>query len=400
MKLLMSFLLFLFVFTNMDYANACTIIMVSKGRMILVGNNEDWQNPNTKIWFYPSSDDQYGRVCWGFDEAFDFAEGGMNDQGLFIDANALDATGWKADPNKPNGPSSTVDYILARCATVEEVINLFKRYNVNLLAGGKFPVADAKGDAAVIEWGQGKLQFLKREGHYQISTNFSQSNGDPVDERYKIADKILRASDEVSIDLVRSALSATANEFYFPTVYSTLCDLKQKRIYLYNFHNFEEAFVIDLAKELTIGKHAFDIPSLFRVKTQAALLFDRYRIRSGKEELMKIINEKGIEEAFEQFYRFKNDQFREIRKIDIRQPEIDDLGHLLLKEGRLKEAIAIFKLNVSEHPDSWNVYESLGKAYLKDGDTELAVINYKKSLELNPDNTNALEILNGIKKEN
>src|SRR4030042_389166 len=161
MKLINSFFLFLFVLANLEYMDACTIITVSNGKVILAGNNEDWQNPNTKIWFYPSSANEYGRVCWGFDKAFDFAEGGMNDQGLFIDANALDETGWKADPNKPNISSSTVDYILAHCATVEEVVDLFKRYNLNLLAGGKFPVADAKGDATVIEWGQGKLQFIK-----------------------------------------------------------------------------------------------------------------------------------------------------------------------------------------------------------------------------------------------
>lgn len=399
MKLFKPFFLYIFILVNAGHVGACTIITVSNGKIILAGNNEDWQNPNTKIWFCPSIDNEYGRVCWGFDKAFDFAEGGMNDQGLFIDANALEETGWKADPTKPDVPGSAVDYILAHCATVKEVINLFKRYNVNLLDGGKFPVADAKGDAAIIEWGQGKLQFIKRQDYYQISTNFSQSNFDPIDDRYKIAEKILSASDDVSIDLVRSVLSATANGFFFPTIYSTICDLKQKKIYLYNFHNFEEAFVIDLPKELTQGKHAFDIPSLFRVKTQAALLFDKYRIKSGKEELMKIINDKGIKEAIEQFYKFKDDQFREIRKIDIRRNEINDLGYLLLKDGRLKDAIAIFKLNVSEHPDSWNVYDHLGEAYFKNGDTELAVENYKKSLELNPDNGNARVMLKRLKKK-
>jgi tetratricopeptide (TPR) repeat protein len=404
MRLINSFFLvfFIFISANIEYIGACTIVTVSNGKIILAGNNEDWQNPNTKVWFFPSNDKEYGRICWGFDKAFDFAEGGMNDQGLFIDANALDETGWKADPKKPNVPDSTVDFILSHCATVEEVLDLFRKYNVNLLAGGKFPVADAKGDAAVIEWGQGKLQFLKRDGRYQISTNFVQSNYKPNDypcNRYKIADKILSSSEEVSIDLVRSILSATANEFFYPTLYSNICDLKHKKIYLYNFHNFEEVCVIDLTEELKQGKHAFDIPSLFRVKTQAALLFDKYRIKSGKEELMKIINDKGIEDAIEQFYKFKEDQFRKIRKIDIRQGEINDLGYLLLKEGRLKEAIVIFKLNVSEHPDLWNAYHSLGEAYFKNGDIELAVENYKRSLELNPQNINAREMLKRIGKE-
>ena len=114
--------------------------------------------------------------------------------------------------------------------------------------------------------------------------------------------------------------------------------------------------------------------------------------------MLKIINDKGVAAAIEQFYKFKEDQFQKILKIDIQWGEIDSLGYLLLDEGRRSEAIAIFKLNVAEHPDLWAVYDSLGEAYLKNGDIELAIGNYKRSLELNPQNTNALEILKKIGK--
>lgn len=67
--------------------------MVANGKIVLAGNNEDWRNPKTKIWFIPASNGEYGRVCVGFDDMS--AQGGMNDQGLFIDANALSPTGWE-----------------------------------------------------------------------------------------------------------------------------------------------------------------------------------------------------------------------------------------------------------------------------------------------------------------
>lgn len=51
----------------------------------------------------------------------------MNDQGLFVDANGLAATGWQEDPGKPKLPGSILDYILAYCATVDEVVELFRR---------------------------------------------------------------------------------------------------------------------------------------------------------------------------------------------------------------------------------------------------------------------------------
>ena len=44
----------------------------------------------------------------------------------------------------------------------------------------------------------------------------------------------------------------------------------------------------------------------------------------------------------------------------------------------------LFKLNVSEYPDSWNVYDSLGEAYFKKGDKAMAIKNYQKAVELNP----------------
>jgi len=57
-------------------------------------------------------------------------------------------------------------------------------------------------------------------------------------------------------------------------------------------------------------------------------------------------------------------------------------------------------LSVSEHPESWNVYDSLGEAYMKQGEKELAIENYQKSLELNPNNENGKDMLKklGVKK--
>lgn len=267
------FLLFIFI----NSAGACTMVMVANDDVILAGNNEDWRDPDTKMWIYPPSKNEYGRICFGFGNGF--TQGGMNDQGLFIDANALSRTGWTPVAGKPRFRGNLMDHILAHCASVDEALIFFKKYNFPSLARAKFPIADAKGDAAVVEWGQGKLQCIKRTGRYQISTNFVQSNYKPKDypcARYKMANKILGDFKEVSIDVVRSVLSATHSEYSYPTLYSNIYDLKNKKAYLYNFHNFEEVVVIDLARELKKGKKSYDIPALFKVKTQAARLFEKY----------------------------------------------------------------------------------------------------------------------------
>ena len=69
-----------------------------------------------------------------------------------------------------------------------------------------------------------------------------------------------------------------------------------------------------------------------------------------------------------------------------------------MARGKLKEAIAIFELNVEAYPRSWNVYDSLAEAYMNDGRTDLAVKMYEKSLELNPQNSNAVDMLKRLKK--
>ncbi len=67
--------------------------------------------------------------------------------------------------------------------------------------------------------------------------------------------------------------------------------------------------------------------------------------------------------------------------------------------GNVDLAIDIFELNVKNHPQSFNTYDSLGEAYMVNGQIENAIKNYEKSLELNPDNTNAVEILKRLKKK-
>jgi hypothetical protein len=80
-------------------------------------------------------------------------------------------------------------------------------------------------------------------------------------------EEMLEGSPKISVDLFRRILAATHLDhevgFSRPTVYSNIYDLKARRVYVYHFHNFENAVVIDLAEELKKGEHSYDLPSLF-----------------------------------------------------------------------------------------------------------------------------------------
>ena len=106
--------------------------------------------------------------------------------------------------------------------------------------------------------------------------------------------------------------------------------------------------------------------------------------------LLKTINEKGIEAGVAEFRDLKAKQ---ANVYDFGEDEVNRLGYQLLRARKVKEAIAIFKLNVEAYPQASNVYDSLAEAYMTNGETELAIQNYKKSLELNANNTNASDMI-------
>jgi CubicO group peptidase (beta-lactamase class C family) len=73
--------------------------------------------------------------------------------------------------------------------------------------------------------------------------------------------------------------------------------------------------------------------------------------------------------------------------------DLNGYGYELLGQRKIKEAVEIFKLNVSLFPQSPNAYDSLGEAYEADGNKELAVKNYQHVLALRPESTNAVKHL-------
>jgi tetratricopeptide (TPR) repeat protein len=94
-------------------------------------------------------------------------------------------------------------------------------------------------------------------------------------------------------------------------------------------------------------------------------------------------------------------KFDEVRKqkedYNVSEQEMNELGYQYLQARKLKEAIAVFQMNVDAFPYSFNVYDSLGEAYAAAGDKELAIKNYEKSVELNPNSQSGIEALKRLR---
>jgi tetratricopeptide (TPR) repeat protein len=378
---------------RLDSKQRCTIIYASDGKTALAGNNEDYKSPFGTIWFLPAEKGKFGRVYFGWQaHGVHFPQGGMNDRGLFYDGASAENVTVPRDSSKPLYKGNLILKAMEECSTVEEVLKLFERYDVPL-GNGQFLVGDRFGNSAIIE---ATGAIIRKKGTYQIVTNFFQSKTKPeniTDTRYRMATEMLEQSENISVDLFRRILNAVHWEEYSGsmtvTLYSYICDLKKGEIYVYHFHNFEDAVRIKLQDELKKGERSQSIVSLFPYETFAA---KRYKAQRTVGLLYERALEKGVDGAIALFNEIKRGDYNSYQ-LSVVEGHLIALGYELLENNNTKEAIEVFKYAVSEYPGSANAYDSLGEAYVKDGNRTQAIEYYKKALELNPDLETAKQAL-------
>lgn len=127
------------------------------------------------------------------------------------------------------------------------------------------------------------------------------------------------------------------------------------------------------------------------VRTQATALWRQLK-HSAAEEIQRTLDASGIQAATARFSALAADSayFAD-------EAELNALGYRYLQAGATDAAIAVFEMNVSRFPESWNVYDSLGEAFAAKGDLTRAIELYRRSLEINPANTNATAALERLR---
>lgn len=94
------------------------------------------------------------------------------------------------------------------------------------------------------------------------------------------------------------------------------------------------------------------------------------------------MKKEGPDAGVKTFYKMKQANQGEYV---FKEKEFNALGYAFLYSDKVKEAVAVFEINVKEYPDSWNVYDSLGEAYMVAGKYEKATKYYEKALSMNPE---------------
>jgi hypothetical protein len=149
--------------------NACSVLYYvdSHTGKIFVANNEDyWYDVDAYIRILPASGKRLARLWYGWD---DFAQGGINESGLFFDGAV---TPEQSVPEGYGGPKGNLgDEILARCKTVGEALQLLETKKI-ALNSAHMMIGDSSGNAVVVEWLDGERKVVEISGNRLIMTNF------------------------------------------------------------------------------------------------------------------------------------------------------------------------------------------------------------------------------------
>jgi len=138
---------------------------------------------------------------------------GMNERGLVVGMAAVPAGNVPPNPNKETIDSlMVIRKMLDQAGTVDEAVTIFQRYNIEWGSGPAlhYLIADQSGDAALVEFYQGKIHVIPNDRPWHLATNFLLSSVagnttgqcpryDKIDQRLSTLEGKLNLSDAMSL---------------------------------------------------------------------------------------------------------------------------------------------------------------------------------------------------------
>lgn len=140
---------------------------------IYIANHEDyWYDTKAYIQIEPRSSRELARLWYGWD---DFAQGGINEDGLFFEGAVTPDQSETIKHYLPKG--NLGDAILANCSSVKEALAYLEDKNV-ALSNAHMMFGDNQGNAVVVEWVEGKRELIYINNNRLIMTNYLLSHPD------------------------------------------------------------------------------------------------------------------------------------------------------------------------------------------------------------------------------
>ena len=258
-------LLCILIFASCHQALPCFILFSSQNNKPLIANHEDWFTNDAAIKINPPTTGKYGSVIFTF-LSEGWAQGGMNEKGLFFDAAHTPYQEIHFDSSKRKPQSYPWQEILDKTATVQEALQLLQKYSLEELEEATVMLADATGDAVILGVHNNVLDIRRPTNNYLIQTNFNQwhpeLSDEPVCQRFQTAEQMISTSPGATIDNMLSILKRTHQDSL--TVYSNIYDLKNKVILTYNKRDFENPIVTSFPQAFQYGDCMLPLDSLAR----------------------------------------------------------------------------------------------------------------------------------------
>jgi len=246
-------------------ALACSVLYykdLATGKIYAVNAEDYYLDVDAYIQIEPKSKRKFARLWYGWD---DFAQGGINEQGLFFDA--------AVTPEQPrikgyrNPRNNLGDKILARASTVEEALEILEKEKIALNKSHML-FGDSTGQAVIVEWvgGERKLHWI--EDNKLVMTNFLLSEpeaGNYPDFRYKsIIDRINElesGEQEINLNKIGNTVGLAVrparedeNKRLGGTVYVSFIDVTENKFVLsYRLSN-DDLVILDLEDEFAKSK--------------------------------------------------------------------------------------------------------------------------------------------------
>ncbi|MBN9293721.1 MAG: hypothetical protein J0G96_07070 [Flavobacteriia bacterium] len=268
METIKIFIVSIIAFTHFQ-AYSCTIFSGkdSKGQ-IWAGNNEDWLFTfKSYLNIVPASDKSFGYFYFTYNHPNLDQQGGTNDAGLFFNFNWIPGADYNQGKKKeyyPGGTFKLFEHILKHCSTVQEVIDLFKKYRLDNLESSQLHIADKYGNLGIIAGDSMKIT----QASFQVSTNYNIFNPAQNEEpcwRMPIAQKLME-NNEPTFESFSRICSSTHQ--YDPegagTIYSNIQNLSTGEIWLYYGLDYQKPYKTSISELLALGDTSICIHDFFK----------------------------------------------------------------------------------------------------------------------------------------
>ena len=379
---IITFILFGFILIPNSFC--CSMFKITMYGKTMVGNNEDYWNPNDRIWFEKGQNGEYGAMYVGFDNFW--PQGGMNQAGLVFDGFAEDYKAINDTVGKKALSTNFLKEIMKRCSTVYEVKRYLNQHNLSGLETSMFFFVDKSGKYLVAE---GDSLIVGNKECYIVSNFYPSQIKNECDipiPFYQKGRKYLENNKDTSIVFCSSVMNTMHQEkgWGAGTMYTTVYDLKEGTIYLYFFRDYTHVVKFNLSMELAKNNYSLNIPELFPANNKGQDFLKNYNEISNELDLLK--NEDILNDSLRYDFVTNTLFAKDLRLIRTYSKKVSEIGNSWVEKGNYNAAIRVYLIKVKLLPESWDVYEELAEAYMKNNQNDLALINYEKSVKLNPDN--------------